>query len=120
MSFVLQFVCMFSALYGEKHMSANLHQLLHLTDMVRGLGPLWVYSCFPLEDFNGRLLKLFHGTQHPELQIVNAVGTLVKLPELNFKYNQDPDFGNFLLRMSKASKLPMELCGDHANISLSG
>lgn len=62
------FVSMYEVYYGERHMSANLHQLLHLPEVVRDLGPLWVYSCFSFEDVNGQLVKLFHGTQHPQIQ----------------------------------------------------
>ncbi|WAR15739.1 PGBD4-like protein [Mya arenaria] len=39
---LIKYSCMFSALYGDQHMSANLHQLLHLHDTVEQLGPLWL------------------------------------------------------------------------------
>lgn len=67
------FVHMFESLYGERYYTLNLHSLLHLSDSVRDIGPLWSHSCFPFENANGELLKLFHGTQYIDLQIVGAI-----------------------------------------------
>ena len=53
-------------------MTANVHLLLHLTECVRELGPLWVYSCFHFESQNGILKSLVHGTQHVEKQIISS------------------------------------------------
>lgn len=50
-------------------MSANVHGLLHLPDVVKNLGPLWSHSCFPFESANGHILKLFHGSQGVEKQV---------------------------------------------------
>ena len=47
----------------------NMHQLLHLGQNVRNLGPLWSNSCFPFEDYNGDLRDFFHGTQNVEAQV---------------------------------------------------
>ena len=44
-------------------MSSNVHGLLHLPEVVTKLGPLWAHSCFPFEAANGKLLKMFHGSQ---------------------------------------------------------
>ena len=74
---LLQHFClMFSALYSAGKETINIHSLLHLADDVRNLGPLWTHSCFPFESYNGNLLKLFHGTQNVELQIVSSVGSV--------------------------------------------
>ena len=54
---------------GEKHMTINIHSLLHIPDIVKNLGPLWAHSCFPFEAANGELLKLFHGSQSVEKQV---------------------------------------------------
>lgn len=66
-------------LYGIQFCSINVHQILHLPDCVRRLGPLWVYSCFPYEDINGKILKLVHGTTHIESQIASAHIFLIKM-----------------------------------------
>lgn len=48
------FVSRFEHLYGQEFCTLNVHQLLHLPACVRDLGNLWVFSCFPYEDLNGK------------------------------------------------------------------
>ena len=50
-------------------MTINTHDSLHLPDTVKQLEPLWAHSCFPFENANGELLKLFHGSQAVEKQV---------------------------------------------------
>lgn len=76
------FCIKFDHYYGARHYTANIHNLVHLCDNVRDAGPLWAFSCFPFEDKNGFLLKLFHGTQNVAFQIVSAAAISQKLPEL--------------------------------------
>ena len=57
-------------------MSANVHGLLHLSDVVKNLGPLWSHSCFPFESANGHILKLFHGSQGVKKQVQYILGTI--------------------------------------------
>ena len=73
----------FSNLYQPLFYTLNVHQLLHLVDDVRDLGPLYTHSCFAFEDKNGFLLKLIHGTQFIDSQIISAVSITQKLPELH-------------------------------------
>ena len=54
--------------------------------MVKDMGPLWAYSCFPFENANGKLLKLFHGTQNADFQIAQSVTLMQKLPKLQHMY----------------------------------
>ena len=54
---------------GDQYMTANVHSLLHLPQVVQNLGPLWAHSCFPYEDANGELLTLFHGSHAVEKQV---------------------------------------------------
>ena len=72
----------FSNLYQPRFYTLNVHQLLHLVDDVRDLGPLYTHSCFAFEDKNGFLLKLIHRTQFIDSQIISAVSMTQKLPEL--------------------------------------
>lgn len=51
-------------------------------DNVRDLGPLYTHSCFSFEDKNGFILRLIHGTQFIDSQILTAVSFTQKLPEL--------------------------------------
>ena len=79
---LFEFVKHFSALYDKCYMTLNIHQLLHLPDSVRLLGPLYTHSCFSFEDKNGVLLKMIRGTQNIDNQIITGVSFLQKLPEL--------------------------------------
>lgn len=63
----------FFLLAEERYMTLNVHQLLHLPEVVNNLGPLWAHSCFPFESANGDLLKLFHGSRGVEKQVGNVV-----------------------------------------------
>ena len=53
----------------EQHMTINLHSLLHLSDNVRELGPLWSHSCFPFENMIGIMKTLYHGSQQIDKQV---------------------------------------------------
>ena len=55
-----QFYYCFPNLYAERYLTFNLHQLLHLTDSVKYLGPLYTFSCFDHEHCNGVLAKMVH------------------------------------------------------------
>lgn len=67
---------------GDQFQTFNVHQLLHLSEVVDDLGPLWSNSCFPFEDYNGDQRDLFHGTKNVDGQIVTAVSVIQKLPEI--------------------------------------
>lgn len=56
-------------------MTINVHNLLHLPETVKNLGPLWAHSCFAFEAANGELLKLFHGSQKVEKQVSYLICT---------------------------------------------
>ncbi|KAK3932902.1 Opacity-related protein POPM1 [Frankliniella fusca] len=62
----------FQHLYGIRYLGLNVHQLLHLSMVVKNLGPLFVYSCFTYESLNGKLSNLVHGTRHAALQICSS------------------------------------------------
>lgn len=79
---IKQFCSQFEGLYGRRYMTTNVHLLLHLTECVRELGPLWVYSCFHFESQNGILKSLVHGTQHVEKQIMSSFSYQKNLPAI--------------------------------------
>lgn len=60
-------------------MSANVHGLLHLPEVVRDLGPLWSHSCFQFEHANGEILKVFHGSQDVDKQVINDSDNFLKI-----------------------------------------
>lgn len=75
------YISKFAQLYGIRNMSMNVHQLLHLPDVVLDLGPLWAYSCFFLEDLNGKLVKLIHGTRYAGLQVCSGALVYMNLSD---------------------------------------
>lgn len=75
-SALLLFVEHFQILYGERYMTLNVHQLVHLTDCVRHTGPLYVNNCFIFEDLNGYIVKQIHGTQGVDTQLTNIISML--------------------------------------------
>ncbi|KAE8745807.1 hypothetical protein FOCC_FOCC007454 [Frankliniella occidentalis] len=70
----------FQQLYGTRHLGLNVHQILHLSMVVKNLGPLFVYSCFTYESVNGQLASLVHGTRHAALQICSSSFVCLNLP----------------------------------------
>ena len=84
-SMLINFCKHFAELYSECYLTLNVHQLVHLADSVRYLGPLYTHSCFSFEDKNGIVLKMIKGTQGIDNQIITGVSFLQKLPELRQK-----------------------------------
>ncbi|XP_034236341.1 uncharacterized protein LOC117642364 [Thrips palmi] len=76
---LLEYIKDFQNLYGLRYMGMNVHMLAHLCDMVRDLGPLWVYSCFFLEALNGQIIKLVHSPFQPALQICSSASLFLSL-----------------------------------------
>lgn len=58
-------------LYGEREMSYNIHQLLHLSLCVERWGPLWGTSAFAFESRNGFLARIVHGTNKMGEEMMN-------------------------------------------------
>ena len=68
--YLLKFVHGMQSLYGEQHVSYNVHLMTHLADSVVNFRPFWATSAFIFEDVNRQLLDMFHGTQSVPDQIV--------------------------------------------------
>ena len=68
--------------YTERQTTVNVHQLLHLPHIVLSFGLLNVYSCFAFENLNGCLLNFIKGTQHVEMQIIEAICKTQMLPHM--------------------------------------
>lgn len=64
------------ALYKARYLTLNFHLLLHFTENVKQLGPIWGYSCFPFEDRNGFLMKLVKGTHHVHTQLIDTMAII--------------------------------------------
>ncbi|XP_069102496.1 uncharacterized protein [Argopecten irradians] len=98
-------------LYGERYSTFNVHSLLHLTQKIEDLGPLWAHSCFFYEGLNGDLRNQFHGTQQIEQQILTAVCIQQKIPELEDTLQEGPirTFYNNLTKSKRANYKDHEL-----------
>ncbi|PFX23185.1 hypothetical protein AWC38_SpisGene12255 [Stylophora pistillata] len=94
-----KFVMLVDALYGERHMSVNLHNLLHINASVYNHGPLWANSSFEFEDANGELTALFHGTQGIDMQIASSISAVKLTPELAKKLEKGSPSYLFYRRM---------------------
>ena len=84
-SLLFQYCKCFENLYEKCVLRLNVHQLLHLPDCVRNLGPLYTHSCFSFESKNGLVLKMIRGSQNIDTQIITAISFIQKLPELKQK-----------------------------------
>lgn len=65
------FMSNFQTLYGDEHLSFNLHGHLHLPDQVELFGPLNKISCFSFEGVFKICKRLFNGTRGITSQIAN-------------------------------------------------
>jgi len=70
----------FQTLFGLRFMGMNVHQLVNLPDKALNIGPFWIPSCFTLEDLNGSIASLVHGTRHAAMQICSSVSAFLTLP----------------------------------------
>jgi len=77
-----EFVRRYADLYAPVFLTINVHQLLHLPDVVKDIGPLWVTTCFGDEDLNRQILEVVHGTRFTEKQISKSVRRSLSLPSL--------------------------------------
>lgn len=83
------FVQGFKDLYGEEHLTLNLHFLLHLPEMVRNFGPLYIFSCFEFENLNGILKSFVHSPKKPELQVCAMTSLFLNFDTIKSKFLLD-------------------------------
>ena len=104
---LIRFCQDFQLIYGQRYMLSNIHQLVHLYDDVKHLGPLWSHSCFPFEDKNRFILQLIHGSQRIEFQLNSAANIIRAIPEVIEKnISTDPLLMRFYESMNKQKVLP--------------
>lgn len=94
------FCITFTELYDIRYQTANIHYLLHIPQDVRNLGPLWTHSCFPFENYNGEMLKLFHGTQNVPFQIASAMLIMQRLPQLEHQLPKNSEQEKFYKKVT--------------------
>lgn len=112
-----KYVSEFGKLYGEVNMTCNLHLLLHLPEVVRRLGPLWVTSCFPLENMNGVLKSFIHGTKYVDIQVCSSVSWFFNYSVLKERYlTRESEAYEFCKRLETKSRLKTQLIGENVSI----
>ena len=124
---LIDFVCDVSGLYGDVNQKFNVHQLLHIRSSVENWGPLWTYSTFAFEGMNGRLGKLFHGTQYVQKQIAEKFTLLRSLPRMSMdRFEHDSKVRRFFEimtfgheRTAAIEKLRSVGCSQHSNLIMS-
>ncbi|CAN7948710.1 unnamed protein product, partial [Ixodes pacificus] len=78
-----RFVARAEQLYNkESCMTYNLHQLLHIQQVVEQMGPLWAHSAFVFESGNGKLVKSVTAAKGVPQQIVERVVAAQELQQL--------------------------------------
>jgi len=97
------FVSMIPELYGEEHVSFNIHLLTHIVDSVRCWGPLWASSAFVFEDANRQLLRWVHGANAVSRQIFRSYVVSKHLQPLAARYVEQYDNASVCQLLSRYS-----------------
>ena len=69
-------------IYGNEQLVYNVHSLIHLTDDARKFGSLNNISCFPFENYLGRLKRVVRRPQSPISQIIRRYREKIRTVEL--------------------------------------
>lgn len=93
----------FETLYDGEHMRPNLHQLQHLPDTVKKFGPLWITTCFPMEDLNGKMKYLVKSSNGAELQILSKI-TMIKDCMKRIEESEPSAVNDFCRRMIRRKR----------------
>lgn len=73
---IIRFVQQSAVIYGPYFVVYNVHSLLHICKDVEMYGPLESFSCFPYENYLGKMKRLVRGTRLPLQQIANRITEL--------------------------------------------
>lgn len=86
-SSLIKFVKEGSEIYGKHFNVYNVHSLIHICEDVQLYGNLNKYSCFPFENYLGRLKRLIRGKNRPLQQINNRLKELLNNKVLSLDEN---------------------------------
>ncbi|CAF4008307.1 unnamed protein product, partial [Rotaria sp. Silwood1] len=64
------FVEQYQNIFGLRHMTSNIHSLLHVSESLKYIGPLWMYSTFSYEGIDKDFINTVHGTVHFAKQLI--------------------------------------------------
>lgn len=100
---IIKYMSYFEDLCDKNFMTLNFHLLLHLVQLVKEMGALWVTSCFNQEGLNAVILNLVHGTRCAEVQIASSILTCLGLSDLvdNLKEGDSKSFCRNLMQPPK-------------------
>jgi hypothetical protein len=65
----------------------TVHTLLHITDSIEAMGPVWAYWAFLMEKFCGKLLCHIKSCHHPFASIDSYITAVVQLEQIKNQYN---------------------------------
>ena len=94
----------FPSLYHERYLTLNMHQILHLTETVRNLGPLHTFSCFDHEHANGLLCRMIHSTHRVDLQLTYMFSTFQSMCNLAQNRNFQIEYLEHIIPSSSSMK----------------
>lgn len=81
-SLLLWFVSNYGAIYGEKYLSHNVHNLLHLANDVHTFGCLDNFSCFKYENHMQIIKKKLHQSGKPLQELTNRIFEDLRQPNI--------------------------------------
>jgi len=73
MGLLQQFVILYSSLYGERLVSYNVRNLLHLPRFVKIRGPLDNINCFKCENYLQDIIKSIKSAKYPFQEMSNRI-----------------------------------------------
>lgn len=77
------FVDTFITLYGKKHVSHNIHNLLHITEDAIHFGTLDTFSAFSFENFMQSIKKMVRKKEKPLQQVINRKSEIALFKTMN-------------------------------------
>ena len=96
-----EFYKLFPILYSEGSCGLNFHNVgFHLVRYVRELRPLYSWSTFELEDINGQLMKMVHGTGDITLQLFHMKEIHNTVSSLDFRHLRAGSCSKYIKSMS--------------------
>ena len=109
---LLSFVKEFKTLYGKKHMTYNVHNLIHLSTDAKQHGPLDSFSAFDFENYMKFIKKLLRKNEKPLQQIHR------RLAEQHYPSNKRQNkLQNFPLLLSRINTtLPFNCSHSHRRL----
>lgn len=104
----------------------TVHTWLHVVDYMELSGPVWVFWCFVMERYCGRLLRSVSSRKHPFASVVRRILELGALAAIRHRFDLQaalPTYSPLSLSITKPTKLPgyptLHLLTPHCNLDLS-